>query len=128
MFNCSLAALILKRLQEAGSSRSGLLPWRHQDPPPPAAHLSEMISVPSARKRVSVLYKRPRNPTQEVGALPGLVKLRQFIAYVARTFANLTTFYYIRFYVLTEIVIKSYIFWYITVFSPLKVNRRFGGT
>jgi hypothetical protein len=128
MFNCSLAALIVKRLQEAGSSRSGLLPWRRQDPPPSATHFSEMVSVPSARKRVSVLYKRPRNPTQEVGALPRLEKLSQFIAYVARTFVNFTTFYYVRFYVLTEVVIKSYIFWDITVFSLLKVNRRFGGT
>jgi hypothetical protein len=57
MFNCALALLISKRLREAGGSGSGLLPWRRRDPPPPATHFSEMVSVPSSRKRVSVLCK-----------------------------------------------------------------------
>jgi hypothetical protein len=30
--------------------------------------------------------------------------------------------------VLTAVVMKSSVFWDITPFSPLKVNRRFGGT
>jgi hypothetical protein len=33
----------------------------------------------------------------------------------------------VRFEVLIEVVIKSSIFWDITLCGPLKVNRRFGG-
>jgi hypothetical protein len=36
--------------------------------------------------------------------------------------------YSVGFEVLTAVVIKSTIFWGITPCSPLKVNRRFGGT
>jgi hypothetical protein len=35
---------------------------------------------------------------------------------------------YVGFEVLTAVVMKSYIFWDITSCSPIKVNRRFGGT
>jgi hypothetical protein len=35
---------------------------------------------------------------------------------------------YMRFDFPTEVVMKIYIFWGITLCSPLKVNRRFGGT
>jgi hypothetical protein len=35
---------------------------------------------------------------------------------------------YVGFEVLTEVVMKSTVFWYITPCSPLKVNRNFGGT
>jgi hypothetical protein len=38
------------------------------------------------------------------------------------------TFKYVRFQVLTAVVMKSSIFWDITPSSLLKVNRRFGGT
>jgi hypothetical protein len=34
----------------------------------------------------------------------------------------------IGFEILTVVLMKSYIFWDITTYSPLKVNRRFGGT
>jgi hypothetical protein len=34
----------------------------------------------------------------------------------------------VRFDVLTAVVIKSSVFWDITLCSPLKFNRRFGGT
>jgi hypothetical protein len=37
-------------------------------------------------------------------------------------------FLYIGFEVLTTVVMKSTIIWYITLHGPLKVNRRFGGT
>jgi hypothetical protein len=39
-----------------------------------------------------------------------------------------TTFFYVGFEVLTEVVMKSAIFWVITPCSPLKINRRFRGT
>jgi hypothetical protein len=35
---------------------------------------------------------------------------------------------YVGFDILTSVVVKSSIFWDITPCSPLKVNRRFGGT
>jgi hypothetical protein len=35
---------------------------------------------------------------------------------------------YAGFEVLTAVVMKSTIFWDITPYSPLKINRRFGGT
>jgi hypothetical protein len=34
----------------------------------------------------------------------------------------------IEFWVLTKVVMKSFNFWDITPYSPLKVNRSFGGT
>jgi hypothetical protein len=37
-------------------------------------------------------------------------------------------FFLVRFEVITAVVMKSTIFWDITPYSPLKVNRRFGGT
>jgi hypothetical protein len=37
-------------------------------------------------------------------------------------------YYFIGFEVLTAVIMKSTIFWDITPCSPLKVNRRFGGT
>jgi hypothetical protein len=37
-------------------------------------------------------------------------------------------FFYVGFEVLTAVVMKNTIFWDITPCSPLKVNRRFGGT
>jgi hypothetical protein len=36
--------------------------------------------------------------------------------------------FFVGFEVLTAVVMKSIIFWDITQCSPLKVNRRFGGT
>jgi hypothetical protein len=36
--------------------------------------------------------------------------------------------YFVGFEVLTAVVMKSYIFWDIMLCSPLKVNRRYGGT
>jgi hypothetical protein len=36
--------------------------------------------------------------------------------------------FYVGFVVLTEVVMKSTIFWGITPYSPLSVNRHFGGT
>jgi hypothetical protein len=34
---------------------------------------------------------------------------------------------FLRYEVLTAVVMKDFIFWDITRYSPLKVNRRFGG-
>jgi hypothetical protein len=40
----------------------------------------------------------------------------------------INTAVFVEFEVVTKVVMKSFIFWHITPCSPLKVNRRFGGT
>jgi hypothetical protein len=63
----------------------------------------------------------------DVGCLSERQSLRLFSFYLYKNVCKTEIYHYVRFEVLTAVVMKSTIFWDITLCSPSSVNRRFGG-